>query len=662
MNEFDSKHILNLGLRHTDNIIIILSADLTITKVNPAGLQTFGWKKNKVLNRKINDVFKESSIEPFINILPLFKKTKYVSYVIQNEKKFKIQWHIIPIKKDPNSTQDYTLIIGKKIIELSETSLGTISLDNILKYAPDLFYWKDKNSIYEGCNDEFAKLAGLNSRDEVKGKSDYDLAWKDRADFYIAGDTHVIKTGQAKLHHEEKIRVIGGNTITAITSKVPIFDNNNKVIGVLGITTDITYQKKIEQDLQIAKERAESANKAKTQFLANISHDIRTPLVGIQGIAEMLMNNLADNLKDEAKSIVLASGNLLDLLNDIISLAQLETGESRLQKIPFDFKNLLNEIFILFAPAAKKKELEFVCYYASDLPTRFMGNRVYLHRSILNLVSNALKFTDKGKITVSIQFDKETTNTNSNQIPLEIKVEDSGIGIPKNKQDEIFKSFTRLNPAYQGIYKGSGLGLHITKQFVEEMGGFITLDSAPGQGSNFRIHLTLDLTQIIPNEKAIEEGKYSDDLPQSAVIKQETKQNYNLPPITQTLNPKEAKAYVLLVEDNPMIQKVSTYILNDIECFVDIAPDGETALKMSAMQTYDIIFMDIGLPGLDGFAVTHHIRTEPNNPNVKTPIIALTAHMDSGSKEQCIAAGMNTVITKPLSRQQGRELLKQFLR
>ncbi len=199
MNEFDSKHILNLGLRHTDNIIIILSADLTVTKVNPAGLKTFGWKKNKVLNRKINDVFKESSIEPFINILPLFKKTKYVSYVIQNEKKFKIQWHIIPIKKDPNSTQDYTLIIGKKIIELSETSLGTISLDNILKYAPDLFYWKDKNSIYEGCNDEFAKLAGLNSRDEVKGKSDYDLAWKDRADFYIAGDAHVIKTGQAKV-------------------------------------------------------------------------------------------------------------------------------------------------------------------------------------------------------------------------------------------------------------------------------------------------------------------------------------------------------------------------------------------------------------------------------------------------------------------------------
>ncbi len=375
----------------------------------------------------------------------------------------------------------------------------------------------------------------------------------------------------------------------------------------------------------------------------------------------MLMNNLADNLKDEAKSIVLASGNLLDLLNDIISLAQLETGESRLQKIPFDFKNLLNEIFILFAPAAKKKGLEFVCYYASDLPTRFMGNRVYLHRSILNLVSNALKFTDKGKITVSIQFDKETTITNPNQIPLEIKVEDSGIGIPKNKHDEIFKSFTRLNPAYQGIYKGSGLGLHITKQFVEEMGGFITLNSAPGQGSNFTIHLTLDLTQIIPNEKVIEEGKYSADLPQSAVIKQETKQNYNLPPITQTLNPKEAKAYVLLVEDNPMIQKVSTYILNDIECFVDIAPDGETALKMSAMQTYDIIFMDIGLPGLDGFAVTHHIRTEPNNPNVKTPIIALTAHMDSGSKEQCIAAGMNTVITKPLSRQQGRELLKQFL-
>ncbi|HVV69472.1 MAG TPA: ATP-binding protein [Patescibacteria group bacterium] len=645
-------------LQYSDNLIIILSEDLHIIDINPTALKTFHWKKNQILNKSIASLCKKGGINPFIKSYPI-KAIKKMIQVISDGKKLQMCWHIIPIEESFDQKKQL-LLIGKQAADFSQKEFEAMQLDNIIRYTPHLFYWKDKNSIYQGCNDEFAKLAGLKSRHDVVGKSDSELIWKDRASLYTKIDQEVLNTKKPQLNIEEEIVVSGNKIITAISNKVPLFDNNKRVIGVLGITTDITARKEMEEALQVAKEKAEAANIAKTQFLANISHDIRTPLVGIQGIAMLLAKTLPEKMKAEANSIVHASSDLLNLLNEVISLAQLETGKVRQQLVAFNLKKLFSNIVTTFQPSIKKKGLKIDLNYSDDLPTLFKGNRMYLNRIILNLVSNALKFTQKGYIRINIEPDKLNKPSNSKKRAIKFSVIDTGIGIPKKYQQYIFESFTRLNPSYEGVYKGSGLGLHITKQFVEQLGGIIDVDSEPGQGSTFTVHVKLDAIDKLTEQELIAENEFTEKLLEESIVENVLVEPQQLE-IKQTLIQKNADVHGLLVEDNPLIQKVSALTLNEIGCFVDIATNGQEALQMAARKSYDIIFMDIGLPDIDGCKVSSKIRAQPDLPNYTTPIIALTAHMDASSKDLCLASGMNAVITKPLTKPQGYYLFKRYL-
>ncbi len=655
--ELDYSSIYQQCLKYSDNLFILLSAELKIIDINIVAANSLGWKRSQAIGKSIIALCNKYGIELFITSYPK-KVVKKIIQIIHHDKKLRIEWKIIPVDNSVNQLQKHVLLIGKQTADFSQLEFEAMQLNNVIKYTPHLFYWKDRDSVYLGCNDEFAKLAGLNSRYDVVGKSDYDLIWKDRAHLYTKFDKVVIRTKKPQLNIEETIAISGNKTITAISNKVPLFDNNKRVIGVLGITTDITERKEMEKALQLAKEKAEAANIAKTQFLANISHDIRTPLVGIQGIALLLTKALPDELKPEANSIVHASSDLLNLLNEVISLAQLETGKTLQQTIAFNLKSLLSNIITTFEPVAKKKALKINFTYADTLPTVFRGNRMYLNRIILNLISNALKFTKHGHISINVQRDKKIKRDHA-QLPIKISVTDTGIGIPKKEQQAIFDSFTRLNPSYEGVYKGSGLGLHITKQFIEQLGGTIEVDSKPDQGSTFTVHVNLEVTNKQTEQEIKDEIDYRNELEHS-IVENELDVPQKIQ-IKQSLGLEEAKVHALLVEDNPMIQKVSTITLNSIGCFVDMAVNGQQALQMASQKTYDIIFMDIGLPDINGSTVSSKIRQQQDSPNFSTPIIALTAHMDSTSKDQCLSAGMNAVITKPLTEQQGHYLLKRYL-
>ncbi|HVT62746.1 MAG TPA: PAS domain-containing protein, partial [Legionellaceae bacterium] len=293
---------------NTDHLFLIISNDFHILDINPMAEQILGWQKSAVINQKITSLFNEN-IQPFINLKTPLKTISYnTSFITQQYQNFKILWKIIPCN-------EVILIVGQKSYSQNEP-IKNLQFENILRHAPGLFYWKDCNSVYQGCNDEFSKLAGLKSRYEVIGKTDHELNWKERAHLYINIDQAVIKSGQPILNHEEQITISKNKTITAITNKVPLRNSQGQVIGVLGITTDITHQKEVEKELNLAKEAAEMANRTKTAFIANMSHDIRTPVTGIVGVSS-IMEELTTNieLKQYARDVHESGEQLLNMLN-----------------------------------------------------------------------------------------------------------------------------------------------------------------------------------------------------------------------------------------------------------------------------------------------------------------------------------------------------------
>lgn len=353
-------------------------------------------------------------------------------------------------------------------------------LENIIALIPEHVYWKDKNGIYLGCNDQQAKALGLSSRKEIIGKTDFDLSWKDQAKEIIANDQEVMKTGIPKIA-EEFGKLADGSWIVAITHKVPLKNENNENIGILGISINITERKKMEEELKKAKEQAEIANNVKTEFLENMRHDIRTPFSGVLGIASYLEEIEDDPQKKELLGDVMQSSKaLLDYCNNILDFSNIESGLPITNK-KFSIKNLIDNLIKMETSAAKNKQLTLTSKIALGVPDMIIGDEFRVYRILINLVSNAVKFTSKGLVTVMINIAEKKKRT----IILQIIVEDTGIGIPRDKQGFIYEKFSRLHPSSQGRYLGSGLGLRIVKEFIDDLEGEIEVQSELGKGTTF---------------------------------------------------------------------------------------------------------------------------------------------------------------------------------
>ena len=439
-----------------------------------------------------------------------------------------------------------------------------------------------------------------------------------------------------------------------------MFDDKNEVIGILGISTDITEQVQIERKLEIAKQRAEASNRAKTQFVSNISHDIRTPLVGIQGIAGWLMERVPAELREEVQALVDTSDELLILLNSVINLAKLEDDEqTEIKQEVFDLHMLISKLIVLFGPVAKQRGLILGEDYAKDIPNKFVSDTLLVQRSILNLVSNALKFTEQGHVIVRVQKDESAMNPDEHIFPIQIIVEDTGIGIAPEAQTEIFEKFYRGTPSFQGKYRGSGLGLSIVARFVSKLGGNVIVSSELGKGSRFTINLPLKIADDTSGLAVKNPDDYACD--HAVAIRNEIKPNQLK---IEQVFPEGVSILeltrILLIEDNSLIQKGVTHTLNQLNCFVEIAGTGAQALEMAATRQYDLIFMDIGLPDYDGLWVSQQIRQLPY-PRGQTPIVALTAHVGQKYETVCTGAGINKIITKPLKLAEAQHCLDRFV-
>ena len=412
-------------------------------------------------------------------------------------------------------------------------------------------------------------------------------------------------------------------------------DDKGKVIGVVVVARDITDQKRIATELteaivfaelatQLAEEAkikaenatliAENAVKTKQQFLSNMSHEIRTPMNAIIGFTKVLLKTeLSAKQKEYLTSIKMSGDALIVLINDILDLAKVDAGKMTFEQIPFKMSLSIAAMLHLFETKIQEKNLILVKEYDDRIPEVLLGDPVRLHQIILNLVSNAVKFTSKGKISVSIQLVSE----DDEKVTIQFSISDTGIGIPKDKIDKIFDNFQQASSNTARLYGGTGLGLAIVKQLVEPQDGSISVKSKIDVGSTFSF--------ILPFQK--------------------TKMDVAIASEIVELDPGIKNIKVLVVEDIALNQLLMRTLLDDFGFECDIATNGKIAIEKLLVKTFDIILMDLQMPEMNGFETTEYIR---HTMNSLIPIIALTADVTTADLAKCKAVGMNDYIAKPV--------------
>ncbi|MBS0351280.1 MAG: response regulator [Proteobacteria bacterium] len=513
-----------------------------------------------------------------------------------------------------------------------------VFLKNITRSLPQYLFWKDTKSIYLGCNENFASLVGLQSSEDIVGKTDRELNWQPpghSSEEFQQGDQETL-SGHPLTNQEEILALPNGKKLITLVSKLPILDKDQKILGIVGYFTDITQLKKKERALKQAKRQAEAANQAKSIFITNISHDLRTPLTGLLGMAEILQQEVQTAQGKAAAADLLKAGQvLLNLLNEVIEFARCESGDWPVQNTSFDLAEVIQNIVNLLKPSMKEKKLKFKLSLDKNVPRYVISDAMRLRRILLNLLSNAIKFTHQGKVNFSVQV----VQRQEQQALIKFLVEDTGIGIPENQQKQIFNLFSRLSPSYNGQYGGVGLGLAVVKRFVKDLKGEIVVKSKERQGATFSLLIPFKITSKVS-------AQHNPRITLSQSL---------------TLDKPMVKK-ILIVEDNEIVRKAMQHHFVSFGMKVTLACNGAEALKLAQKNYFDLIIMDIGLPDQDGCTVAQTIHElQQHNKQPASIIVALSAHQNEADRQRCLQAGMTKVFCKPLDKQKTQEILALIL-
>jgi signal transduction histidine kinase/CheY-like chemotaxis protein/HPt (histidine-containing phosphotransfer) domain-containing protein len=419
-----------------------------------------------------------------------------------------------------------------------------------------------------------------------------------------------------------------------------------QVVQILVVLYFFLANRRTETALAEAGEAAKSADKAKSQFLANMSHEIRTPLNGILGMSSLLLkSDMRGDQKDLVQAVQSSGLDLMSIISEILDLSKIEAGRMRMEAAPFSVTAVLEGVLRPFEHEARRKRLDLYLDIAPGLPGRVVGDSARLKQVLNNLIGNALKFTAKGGVTIRLREDVPDAGAAGRDPAgatparnLVFQIEDTGVGIPEEAQGRIFQSFSQADKSIARQYGGTGLGLFLCKQIVEMMGGKIGFRTRPGEGSTF--HFTLPFP--------IASGSEDADLP-----RQERRSE-------SRVSGPAAAARLLIVEDHPLNQKVLCGFLAQFGLSADAASGGQEALRMFSAEPYDMVFMDCHMPGMDGFECTRALRSM--RAGAKPPVIVgVTADAMHGTREKCLGAGMNEVITKPIMTEELHRVLSGWL-
>ncbi|MBW2467360.1 MAG: response regulator, partial [Deltaproteobacteria bacterium] len=486
-----------------------------------------------------------------------------------------------------------------------------------------LWYWDLENLENEWMNPRFWTLLGYDPQEKKHLASEWqDLIYSE--DLQVALDNFHKHCSNPNHPYDQVVRYRhkNGSTVWIRCRGIVIRDETGKPIRMLGAHTDLTPLKQAEEELQMAKDAAESATLAKSEFLANMSHEIRTPMNAIIGMTHLTQQTeLTAKQRDYLNKIHSSANMLLRVINDILDFSKIEAGKLKMEVVDFSLKNVMDNLASMIAVKAQEKGLKILFPIADDVPLFLVGDPLRLSQVLINLTTNAIKFTESGEVVVSVDCEKITPDW----VFLRFCVTDTGIGLTEDQQTRLFKAFDQADTSTTRQYGGTGLGLSISKKLVEMMGGEISVESKPGQGSTFTITIGFGLSQ---KEKIKDEVPVK---PLSAAIEEKDK--------LQGLR-------ILLVEDNKINQLVAQELLKVVGIVVEIANNGREAVDKVRTDTFDGVLMDIQMPEMDGFEATIAIRNMADKKNL--PIIAMTAHAMVGDREKSIAAGMNDHITKPI--------------
>lgn len=533
----------------------------------------------------------------------------------------------------------------------------TVYLNNIIENIPASIYWKDKHSIILGGSKLHTELTGFSDNKEVIGKSDYDFVWKEFAEQVHENDRFVMQNDQM-ISFEEKGMLADGKMHTFLTQKSPLKSKSGEIIGILGVSIDITELKNTQKKLKKLKLLAEAANQAKTKFLASMSHDMRTPLTGILGLSKMLWQRLKTSEdKNDLHMIYNASNQLLRLLTNILDIASLENANDlELKTDSFSIQDLAESLQKLLLPSIKSKGLTLQLNLDVSFTKNIESDQSKLERILLNLATNAIKFTEKGKITIIIK--ELTLPQQSNGVYIEFTVNDTGIGISPEKLTSIFDPLFRIEPSFKknAETSGYGIGLYTVKKFVRLLGGEIHVKSQLDVGTSFFFTLFMRLTS---KNKLLKCKNKTENL-QSFVFL-DNKKLIEAKKIKKA--EEELKKNILLIEDDHLTIKFSKELFMQAGYNLTVVSTLQEAIAFAKNHTFDLIVTDLGLPGLSGNEIAVLYRYwERINKKPMVPIISLTAYGKGKFKEECLAAGINEIWLKPLTKEKIRKLDKYFKR
>lgn len=394
-------------------------------------------------------------------------------------------------------------------------------------------------------------------------------------------------------------------------------------------------RKRVEEELREAKEAAESASLAKSQFLANMSHELRTPMSGVLGSIELALRSPLTGQQKELLEMAFSSGkSLLRILNDILDLSRIEAGKLEINTEPFILVDCVTEAVQMISPEARRKGLNLLHSFADGASGVWIGDHLRLRQVLINLIGNAVKFTEAGKVEVRVEVSGSDADGAS---PMRFTVSDSGIGIPEDKKHLLFKSFSQIDSTDTRIYGGTGLGLAISREIVERMGGTISFTSELGKGSVFFFTLPL---QRVANESLRDER----------VTAENESSPFDM-----------AHARILVADDDVIGRKLLTHALKSLDCSIDVATDGVSAVEMWEAKPYDMIIMDVQMPRMDGLTVARTIREKEAVRGGHTLILAMTAHAHPEFEQKCLAAGMDAYLSKPFEMQNGTAVVRRLM-